>query len=145
MVQYKAPLVITGAIKEISGDRLYQELGLESLADRRCSRRFFFFHKVIQGPLPSYLHTFHNVVSEGAYLTRSITQNKIKPIPAITKVLENSFFLYCIKKSKLNDKIRNTESINKFKVAILNFIKPKGNSVFNIHDTNEIKLLSRLR
>ena len=34
MVQYKAVLVITGAIKGTSRDRLYQELGLESLADR---------------------------------------------------------------------------------------------------------------
>ena len=89
MVQHKLTLVITGAIKGISRDRLYQELGLESLADRRCSRRLFFFHKIIQGLLPSYLHTYHNVVSEGAYLTRSITQNKIKPIHAITKVLVN--------------------------------------------------------
>ena len=46
---------------------------------------------------------------------------------------------------KLNDKIRNIKSINKFKVTILNFIGPKGNLVFNIHDTSGIKLLSRLR
>ena len=79
------------------------------------------------------------------YITRSATQNKIKPIPARTKVFENSFFPYCIKEwSKLNNKIRNIESINKFKVAILNFITPKRNSVFDIHDTNGIKLLSRL-
>ena len=70
----------------------------------------------------------------------------MKPIPARTKVSENSFFPYCIKEwSKLNDKIRNIESINKFKVAILNFIRPKANSVFDIHDTNGIKLLSSLR
>ena len=31
MVQYRAALVITGAIKGTSRDRLYQELGLESL------------------------------------------------------------------------------------------------------------------
>ena len=49
MVQYKATLVITGGIKGTSSDRLYQELGLESLADRRWSRRLFYFHKVIQG------------------------------------------------------------------------------------------------
>ena len=80
------------------------------------------------------------------YLTRSTTQNKIKPIPARTKVFENSFFPYCIEEwSKLNDKIRNIESINKFKVTILNFIRAKTNSVFDIHDTNGIKLLSRLR
>ena len=69
----KAALVITGAIKGISRDRLYQELGLESLADRRWSRRLFFFHKIIQELIPSYLHTYHNAVSEGAYLTRSTT------------------------------------------------------------------------
>ena len=146
MVQYRAALVITGAIKGTSRDRLYQELGLESLPDRRWSRRPFFFHKITQGLLPCYLQTYHNAVSERAYLTRSTTQNKIKPIPARTKVFENSFFLYCINEwSKLHDKIRNIESINKFKVAILNFIRPKANSVFDIHDTNGIKLLSRLR
>ena len=102
--------MITGAIKRTSRDRLYQELGLKSLADRRWSRRLFFFHKITQGLLPSYLQTYHNAVSEGAYLTRSTTQNKIKPIPARTN--ENSFFPNCIKKwSKLNDKIRNIELI----------------------------------
>ena len=45
----------------------------------------------------------------------------------------------------MNDKIRSIKSINKFKVTILNFIGPKENSVFDIHDTNEIKLLSCLR
>ena len=35
MVQYKAALVITGTIKRTFRDRLYQELGLESLADKR--------------------------------------------------------------------------------------------------------------
>ena len=146
MVQYKAALMITGAIKGTSRDRLYQELDLESLEDRRWPRRLFFFHKIILGLLPSYLHTYHKTVSEGVYLTRSTTQNKIKPILARIKLFENLFFLYCIKEwSKLNDKIRNIKPINKFKVTILNFIRPKGNSVFDIHDTNGIKLLSRLR
>ena len=58
-------------------------------------------------------------------MTRLTTQNEIKPIPARTKVFENSFFPYYIKEwSKLNDKIRNIKSINKFKVTILNFIRP---------------------
>ena len=130
MVQYKAALVITGAIKGISRDRLDQELGLKSLADRRWSRRLFFFHKIIQRLWPSYLHCYHNAVSEGAYLTRSTTQYKIKPVPARAKVFENPFFPYSIKEwSKLNHKIRNIKSITKFKVATLNFIRPTGNSV----------------
>ena len=138
--------MITGAIKGTSRDGLYQELGLESLADRRWSRRLFFFYKIIQGLLPSYLQTYHKPVRDGAYITLSTTQNKIKQIPARSKISENSFFPYCIKEwNKLNDKIRNIKSINKFKVTILNFIRPKGNSVFDIHDTNGIKLLTRLR
>ena len=55
-------------------------------------------------------------------------------------------FLFCnnFSWSKLNDKIKNIKSINKSTVTILNFIRPKGNSVFDIRDTNGIKLLSRL-
>ena len=89
MVQYKTALVITGAIKGTFRDTLYQELGLESLADSRWSRRLFFFHKIIQELLPSCRQTYHNAVSEGAYLTCSTMQNKIKPIPARNKVFEN--------------------------------------------------------
>ena len=35
-VQYNAALAITGAIKGTSKERLYEELGLESLSNRRC-------------------------------------------------------------------------------------------------------------
>ena len=42
MVQYNAAPVITGAIKGTSRNRIYRELGLESLAERRWSRKIFF-------------------------------------------------------------------------------------------------------
>ena len=82
---YKAALLISGAIKRTSCGRLYQALGLESLADGRWFRRLFFFHKIKLALLRSYLETYYNAVSEGAYLTH-LTQNKIKPIPARTSV-----------------------------------------------------------
>ena len=41
MIQYWAAFVITGAIKVISRDHLYQEIGLESLADRDDLVRYF--------------------------------------------------------------------------------------------------------
>ena len=91
MVQYKAALEITGVTKGTSCDRLYQEFGLESLADGRWFCRLFFFCKII---LRFHLQTYHNAVSEGANLTQSTIQNKIKPISAGTKVSENSFFQY---------------------------------------------------
>ena len=42
MVQYNAALIITGAFKGTSLDKIHQELCLESLADRRCNRKHFF-------------------------------------------------------------------------------------------------------
>ena len=51
MVQHKGALVILGVIKGTARDRVYQELGLEFLADRRWSRRLFFF-------LQNYTGTF---------------------------------------------------------------------------------------
>ena len=45
LVQYNAALIITGAIKGTCRDKIYQELGLESLADRRWSRNLFSFIK----------------------------------------------------------------------------------------------------
>ena len=48
-------------------------------------------------------------------------------------------------KGNLSKEIRNIVSLNKFKKTILNLIRPKENSVFAIHDTNGIKLLTRLR
>ena len=41
MVQYNAALVITGAVKGTSHDHIYRELGLESLAEQRWSRKIF--------------------------------------------------------------------------------------------------------
>ena len=49
MVQYNAALVITGALKGTSRNLIYRELGLESLAELRWSRKIFFFHKIING------------------------------------------------------------------------------------------------
>ena len=67
MVQYNATLVITGAIKGTSRDRIYRELGLESLAERRWSRRIVFFHKIISGLLTVYLQSYISYCGEGVY------------------------------------------------------------------------------
>ena len=40
--------------------------------------------------------------------------------------------------------IRNFSSINVFKKKLLKFIRPEPNSNYNIHDTKELKLLTRL-
>ena len=55
-VQYNAALAITGAIRGTSKEKLYQELGLESLKDRRWLRRMSYLYKIISTKLPPYLY-----------------------------------------------------------------------------------------
>ena len=54
-VQYKAALAITGAIQGTSRDKLYQELGLESLKSRRWYKRLKCMLKTMKREAPNYL------------------------------------------------------------------------------------------
>ena len=46
-IQYNASLAITGAIRGTSREKLYQELGLESLKNRRWYRKLTTFYKIL--------------------------------------------------------------------------------------------------
>ena len=41
--------------------------------------------------------------------------------------------------------MRNINSINTFKTSILNFVRPRESSVFEVYDIKGVKLLTRLR
>ena len=56
-VQYKAALAIIGAIQGSSRKKLYQELGLEHLHQRRWIRRLCLFYKVFHSKVPKYIHS----------------------------------------------------------------------------------------
>ena len=89
MVQYNAAFIITGAVKGACRDKIYQELGLESLADRRWSRKLIFFHKIILGLQPSYLQNYLTPCNNvRAYLTRYETQKSTKTFRGRTKAFE---------------------------------------------------------
>ena len=45
--QYQAALAVTGTWQGTSRVKLYEELGWESLSDRRISRRVLLMHKII--------------------------------------------------------------------------------------------------
>ena len=45
----------------------------------------------------------------------------------------------------MDQKIRESKSVEKFKNSLLNFIRPKPNTIFRIHNPLGIKLLTRLR
>ena len=53
-VQYQAALAIAGAWNGSSRTKLYEELGWESLSDRRRCRRVLQIHKIYSNQTPSY-------------------------------------------------------------------------------------------
>ena len=55
-VQYQAALAVTGTWQGSSRSKLYEELGWESLSDRRWCRRILQIHKILNNKTPSYLH-----------------------------------------------------------------------------------------
>ena len=54
-IQYQAALAITGTWQGSSRTKLYEELGWETLSDRRTSRRILQIHKIIDRKTPVYL------------------------------------------------------------------------------------------
>ena len=79
-----------------------------------------------------------------SYRTRQC--NKIPTIKVKHDFFKNIFFPSAIIGwSKLDWKIKTSESIQTFKKRILSFIRPSPNGTFNCHNPKGIKLLSRLR
>ena len=64
-LQYNATLATTGAIRGTSKEKLYSELGLESLQKGRWYRKLSFLYKVISNQSPSYL--FNMIPRKNAY------------------------------------------------------------------------------
>ena len=80
------------------------------------------------------------------YLTRFSTQTSIKTFSGRTKTFESSFCPHYSKEwGNLSVELKNIDSINTFKSSILNFVMPRGNSFFAVHDINGLNLLTRLR
>ena len=57
-VQYNATSSITGAIGSTSQERIYNELGLETLPDRRWFRKMTLFYKIVKNLAPKYLQIY---------------------------------------------------------------------------------------
>ena len=54
-LQYQAGLAITGAWRGSNRDKVYEELGWETLQNRRWFRRLTIFYKIMNGLTPNYM------------------------------------------------------------------------------------------
>ena len=69
LIQYNVALAITGAIRSSSREKVYQELGIESLQQRRWYRKLCLFYKIIKNQSPKYLFELIPTARQ-AYMTR---------------------------------------------------------------------------
>ena len=126
-IHYNAALAITGAIRGSSQEKLYQELGLETLQQRRWYRKLCCFYKILKSQSPKYLYSIMS------YRARQC--NKIPAINVKHDFFKNTFFPSTIMEwNKLDWEIKNSESILTFKKRILSFIWSSANSTFNCHN-----------
>ena len=141
-IQYNASLALTGAIRRSSREKLYQELGLESLQLRRWYRKLCCFYKIHNIEAPGYLTELMPTRNE-AYQTRHF--DNIPSLP-FKHNFKNTFFPSTILQwNKLGPSLRNSASYNVFKNSILKFIRPSPKKIFQCHNPKGTKLVTRLR
>ena len=133
----------SNGVRGTSGEKLYQELGFESLQKRRCYRKLCCLFKIINNQSPKYL--FQLVPSPSP---RDFSRNSENISQLRTKhdFLKISFFPSTIKGwNNLDPQIRKSKSMSISKINILKFIRPKPNNLYYCQNPKGIKLLTRLR
>ena len=127
-VQYNACLTSTKAIRRTSKENIYEEVGLESLRQRRWCRKLGTFYKILKNRSPGNLSKLIPAKSF-SYITRTVAT---LPFPNMKHdFLKNSF---------IQSTIRNSKSFVIFKNSILRFIRASAKSVYTCHKTKLIKM-----
>ena len=88
--QYQAALAVSGAWKGTSRTKIYDELGWETLDQRRTFRRLTQFYKIMTGLTPEYLRL--PIPSLHGHLFGYRVTNVLKTIFCTTDRYQNSFF-----------------------------------------------------
>ena len=141
--QYNAALAVTGAICDTSKEKLYNELGLESLQNRRCYRKLSFLYKVVANQSLSYLF---NVIPRKNTSHPTQGLDNIPLLGTKDNFFQNSYFPATFKEwNRLDTDIRKSDRISIYKKGILSFIRTLPNKVSNFHNPQQLKLLTRLR
>ena len=143
-VQYHAALAITGCWRGSNQNSIYEELGLESLSDRRWSRRLIQLCKIRNHMTPVYLEN-RLPLFRGRSL-RSDNDTKLQEILCTTSKFKNSFFPDAIKSwNNIGPDLCSSGSLSLFKKNIFNLVRPQARSIYGIHDPVGVKCFIQLR
>ena len=143
-IQYQAALAVSGAWKGTSRDKIYNELGWESLHNRREFRRMTQFYKIMNDLTPPYLR--EPVPEPRRLLFGSRSTNVLPLIPCKTDRYSNSFYPDAVTSwNNIGVELRSIQSLHLFKSALLKMIRPNKRAIFDIHNPDGIKRIYQLR
>ena len=138
-IQYQAALAITGTWQGSSRSKLYDELGWESLSDRRNNRRIQQIHKIIDNKTPLYLK------DKLPPRRRLFLPNVFREKPCRTNRYLGSFFPDSIRCwNIIISDFQNFLAFTKFKNYITTLVRPVRKSVFGLHDPAGLHRLFQL-
>ena len=143
-VQYSAALAVSGAWIGTSGHRILQELGWETLYQRRWYRRLCHLFNLHTSMSPAYLFNEIPPERDVPYSLRSRC-SYAQPI-SITVRSSNTYFIKTIFEWNLLDEdTRNSVSIGEFKRKLLVQIRSPCRHVYNVQHVTGVRNLTRIR
>ena len=141
-IQYQAALAISDAWRGSCRSKLYDELGWETLSDRRMCRRILHIHKIHK--TPSYLDD--KLPPNCRALFGGNIRNTFREIMCKSNRYKNSFFPDAI--ASWNNFIKHFDDVPSFDILkkhINTFFCPMTKSIFGIHDPVGLRYLFQLR
>ena len=106
-IHIEAARTITGATKLCSINRLLDELGLESLQNRRNKHKLIIFYKIMNGLTPNYLSDLLPPLVHETTTYTLRNANHIQTIHANTNLYFNSFVPSTIRAWNFSDDIKS--------------------------------------
>ena len=118
-IHIEAARTITGATKLCSINRLLDELGWESLQNRRNKHKLIIFYNIMNGLTPNYLSDLLPPLVHETTTYNLRNANHIQTIHANTKLYFNSFVPSTIRAwNSLSDDIKSALSVASFKYRL---------------------------
>ena len=143
-IQYQAARAVTGTWKGTNTSKLYDELGWESLTDRRWFHRLIHYFKISNGLTPSYLSELLPPPRPMLYGSRR--ENILSILPSNTVRYQHSFFPNSTRLwNEIGVELRSKDTLGQFKNSLLHLIRHEGKSLFDVNHPRGEKYLFRLR
>ena len=139
-VQSNVALAITGAVRGASKEKLYQELGLESLKDLKWLRQMLCLYKIISTKLPPYLYELISPLQMSHRYPGCFQTFRCR-----TTFFQNLFLPFTTTEwNKLDSDIKHIDSRAMLRKNLLTFIRPPENDTYGICCPIGVRLLNRL-